>query len=85
MIRAEMPRVQTSTRPHVKYEIEQSVAQRKGLLGIRIHKLRDQNQRTDNWGPSPTAYNYPIYDWVDQLGYKNIGDWVESAAKKVGR
>jgi MTH538 TIR-like domain (DUF1863) len=49
---------QTATRPHVKYEIEQSVAQKKGLLGIRIHKLKDQNQLTPIVGgqlPPPTT------------------------------
>jgi hypothetical protein len=75
----------TSTRPHVRYEIEQSVAQKKGLLGVRIHMLKDRNGRTDSWGPSPLAYNYPVYDYVAESGYKNIGDWVEAAAKAAGR
>ncbi len=25
------------------------------------------------------------YDWVDDYGYNNLGNWVEKAAKKVGR
>lgn len=32
---------QTSTRPWVKYEIEESYRQKKGLLGIYIHNLKD--------------------------------------------
>lgn len=61
---------QTSTRPHVRYEVEQSVAQKKGLLGVRIHLLKDQAGRPDSWGASPTAYNYSVYDYVAENGYK---------------
>lgn len=28
---------------------------------------------------------YPTYDWVDDNGYENFGDWVEKAAKKAGK
>ena len=28
---------------------------------------------------------YPTYDWKDDKGYENFGDWVEKAAKKAGR
>ncbi|MGC9124452.1 MAG: hypothetical protein ACP5IB_10365, partial [Thermoplasmata archaeon] len=29
---------------------------------------------------------YPkLYDWVDDNGYDNLGDWIEEAAKQVGR
>ena len=28
---------------------------------------------------------YPTYDWVDDDGFNNLGDWVEKAAKKAGR
>jgi hypothetical protein len=76
---------QTATRPHVIYEIEQSVAQKKGLLGIRIHKLKDQTQQIDAWGPKPTRYNYSVYDWIDDSGYQNIGNWIENAAKVANR
>jgi len=29
--------------------------------------------------------NVLIYDWVDDDGYNNIGDWVEKSAKQAGR
>lgn len=28
---------------------------------------------------------YPTYDWTTDNGYKNIGSWIEAAAKKAGR
>lgn len=30
-------------------------------------------------------YPNPTYDWVNDDGYNNFGDWVEKAAKKAGR
>ena len=29
--------------------------------------------------------DYKIYDWVEDGGYKNLGDWIEEAAKQAGR
>ena len=28
---------------------------------------------------------YPTYDWVNNDGYKNMGDWIEKAAQKAGK
>ena len=28
---------------------------------------------------------YPTYDWTLNSGYKNIGLWIEAAAKRAGR
>lgn len=44
---------QTYTRPWVKYEMDESQRRGKGLLGIYINALKDQNQRTDPRGPNP--------------------------------
>ena len=37
---------ETANRPWVKYEIEQSIARKNGLLGIYIHRLKDLNKRS---------------------------------------
>ena len=29
--------------------------------------------------------DYQIYDWKDDDGYENLGDWIEEAAQQVGR
>jgi hypothetical protein len=28
---------------------------------------------------------FPIYDWVNDNGYQNLGAWIESAAKQAGK
>jgi hypothetical protein len=87
---------ETSTRPHVDYEIVQSHKSNKGMLGIYIHKIKNFEGKTDTKGASPfskwkftksdgTVVSYPTYDWVDDDGRSNMGDWIEAAAKKAGR
>jgi len=89
---------ETSNRRWVNYEIEQSILLKKGLLGIRIHQLAPLQLRTDYPGSNPfdayspysfssirTAYQVPIYDWVNDRGYYNLGNWVEQAARLAGR
>ena len=50
---------ETSSRPWVKYEIEQAWEQEKGLIGIYVHGLRDQNSRISNKGKNPFE-NYEV-------------------------
>ncbi len=117
----------------VKYEIEKSIEEKKGLLGVLIHNLKDAAGKTDKRGANPLGnYNednfgeavksallggsvgwglarlvfpqlaipatifgaalallesnddYRIYDWLEDDGYKNLGDWIEEAAEQVG-
>jgi hypothetical protein len=56
----------TSVRPLVKYGIEESVKRGNGLLGIRIHHLKDQMGRLSTAGrvPAvPAGIEFPVYDW----------------------
>jgi hypothetical protein len=90
---------ETSTRPYVGYEIEQSYKRGNGLLGIRIHSLKDMNGRTDVMGTNPfdswyitqngvqTYFSsiYKTYDWILNSGYQNLATWIEQAAQQVGR
>jgi len=73
---------ETATRKYVTYEIEQSIKRGNGLLGVRIHGLKDKNGNTDSWGSVPTALSNagaPIYTYE----YGKLGDWVEQAYKKA--
>lgn len=57
---------ETASRPWVKREIELSLAQRNGLVGIRIHNLEDHKQQTDLSGliPAvPAGVEFPVYEW----------------------
>lgn len=87
---------ETSTRSYVDYEITESHKKGNGLLGIYIHNLKDSNSKTDTKGSNPfdkwtfrngrnQVVTYPTYDWVSNDGRKNMGDWIEAAAKKAGR
>jgi hypothetical protein len=91
---------ETSKRPYVQYEIQQSIKKGNGLLGIKIHNMKDQESKTDTAGANPldqvtvqNAYGslvaassvYDTYDWVYSDGYNNIGQWIEAAAKKAGK
>jgi len=91
---------QTATRKYVLYEIERSLELGKGLLGVRIHGLKDFNGQTDYTGPNPfeqfSARDYygrtsqlsqvvAVHDYEAEAGYINIDAWIEAAARVAGR
>ncbi len=68
----------------VKYEIEASKKRGNGLLGIDVSKIKDlEGATTDRCSEIPNGY--PFYLWVKGDGYKNIGSWIEAAAKAAGK
>lgn len=70
----------TSQREYVTYEIEKSIERANGLFGVRIHTIKDQNQKLGLWGPAPQALinaGAPVYDWDKD----KFADWVEQAYK----
>lgn len=89
----------TSNRPYVQYELQQSYSRGNGLLGIYIHQLKDRHGNTSSKGANTFgeigkdasgnavyfSTSYPCYDWVDNDGYNNLGKWIEEAAKKAGK
>lgn len=76
---------ETSTRPYVAYEINQSIARGNGLLGIYIHNIKNVEGKTDLKGANPLPAGYPTYDWENDNGRANMGAWIEAAAKKAGK
>lgn len=123
---------ETYKRDWVRYEIIKSFDRGNGQLGVYIHKIEDQNGKTDYKGENPfkclklcidkegkgryyewngykwvlfdkypsssqkfdkkywnQSYQfsefYELYDWKDDDGYNNLGDWIEKAAKQAGR
>jgi hypothetical protein len=80
----------TWDRKWVKYEIEESERLGKGVLGVRIHNIRDLEGNSGVRGPNPFQYAdatqaYKVYDWVNDDGYNNFSDWAEQAAIEQGR
>jgi hypothetical protein len=68
----------------VKYEIDESEGRGNGLLGIDVSKIKNLNgNTTDRCGRIPEGYKF--YLWNKDNGYKNLGDWIEKAAKEAGR
>ncbi len=73
---------ETASRKWVKYEIQRSIDRGNGLLGVRIHHLKNQLGETDSAGavpagiPSGAVYKYE---------YGKIADWVEKAAIAAGK
>ena len=68
----------------VKYEIEKSKEIGNGLLAIDVSKIKDLNSNTsDRCGKIPKGYSF--YLWNKDEGYKNMGHWIEKAAKDAGR
>ena len=90
---------ESSNRPYVDYEIEQSYKRQNGIVGIYIHNMKDVNGETDLAGINPlstwhvekdgikTYFSniYRTYDWVYDRGYSNFAEWVESAATQAGK
>ena len=91
---------ETSTRRWIDYEIKKTWSDGKGLLGIRIHGLKDRSGNTAVRGDNPFA-NFtfrdeygmlrslddfvPVHDWNSVLSPYKIGDWINAAAEAVGR
>ncbi len=89
---------ETANRTWVDYEIRRSIELGKGLLGIRINNVRAMSSGTDYAGNNPftkygpysgssvrTTYDVPVYDWVNDNGFNNLGTWVEAAALRANR
>lgn len=74
---------ETANRTYVTYEIEKSIERKNGLLGLRIHNIKDQNGRTDVMGTIPAKLSdgsYPTYTWTD---CDEFAQWVETAYSAV--
>lgn len=74
---------ETSEREYVDYEINQSWKKKNGLIGVFIHNLENQFGKTDIKGDDPfVKLKYEgirTYDWVNDDGYENLGNWVDAA------
>lgn len=78
---------ETASREYVQYEIQHSWDTDKGLIGVYVHNLKDSSGNTELMGPDPFAAmgftGIYTYDWVNDDGYNNLGDWVEAAAARA--
>lgn len=86
---------ETATRDWVHYEIKKSIERGNGIVGIKIHSLKDKEGRTDFSGSNPLkkfvveeksnaktlSSIFPTYHWEKDNGRENISEWVEEAAQ----
>lgn len=74
----------TASRPWVKYEIEQSIARKNGLLGIYIHHLRNSGRDSSFFRGAkpavPWGVKFPAYDWDKDL--ERFRREIEAAGKR---
>ena len=85
----------THERPWIQYEINKSIEEKKGIFGIYIHDLKDNEGNSHIEGKNPLPKEYAVYNpsdlitKYDDTPYKvivsNISKWIEEAATKAGR
>jgi hypothetical protein len=88
---------ETSKLKYIDYAIEQSFKRKKGLVGIDVHNMKNDVGDKDSEGKNPFKKFYvkkgkekiylkrifPTYEWINDLGYNNINEWVEGIAKAI--
>ncbi|MGY3558466.1 hypothetical protein ACVWXP_001735 [Bradyrhizobium sp. USDA 4463] len=75
----------TAGRKFINYEIQKSIDRGNGILGVRIHHLKNFDGATDSEGDIPALlakHKYPVYKYEDHAKLKN---WIEAAAKAAGK
>ena len=81
---------ETAEREWVRYEILESWNRGNGVVGVRIHNVKDMNSETDSYGANPfDHFKLPdgsllsavckVYDWVIDDGRTSLGSWSEEA------
>lgn len=84
---------ETANRPWVRYEIVESWNRGNGIVGIRIHNVKDPRTGVDVSGRNPfdditfadgtrLSACCKVYDWINDNGRGNMTQWVEEAAKE---
>lgn len=91
---------ETLTRPFVKYEICKSLNRGNAIVGIHISNIKDaRTQKVSKRADTHQLVGYynngdpvyfdqicdGIYDYINNDGYTNLGDWVENAARAKGK
>jgi len=69
----------TASRKWVRYEINESIRRGKGLFGVHIYRIKDQNGNESTQGANPLPVDYPVYLWIKDKGAGNMGKWVDAA------
>lgn len=75
---------ETANRRWVAYEIDKSIERGNGVLGVRVHRIKDDHGNRGRRGPVPSGLRdgrYRVYEW----NASSLGRWVEHAALDAGK
>lgn len=84
---------ETSTRPFVKYEIEQSYKRQNGLLGVYIHRVKDSSKSISRRGKNPldnftASVDHPFWGFLGRKVEKKYSeifqtfDWINDDGRR---
>lgn len=90
---------ETSSRPYIKYELEQSWKKGNGILAVKVNNIKDLKSNRSVAGDTSFGaiftttkdnkqffnQRFKTYDWAGDDGYANLGTWIEDAAKAAGK
>lgn len=71
----------TCSSRYVRYEIDESIKRGNGLLQIDVSHILDLNRKR-SWCCGRMIRDEPLYNWISDDGYNNLGRWVEQAATR---
>jgi MTH538 TIR-like domain (DUF1863) len=76
---------QTAGRKFINYEIQKSIDRGNGILGVKIHHLKNFAGESDPEGNTPALlakHGFPVYKYADHAKLKS---WIEAAAHAAGK
>jgi hypothetical protein len=76
---------QTANRKYINYEIDKSIERGNGIVGVRIHHLKDRAGNIDLPGAVPAKLSQGGYQVYTYTNADDLGRWIENAAKAAGR
>jgi len=77
---------ETGSRPFVHVEIEESIANKNGFLGIHIHAIDDESGEPSASGPPPLLpleIAFPCYVW--DWDFERLQQEIEAAGRRADR
>jgi hypothetical protein len=75
----------TAGRKYINYEIEKSIERGNGIVGIKIHHLKNKDGETDPEGIVPAKLNGTNAKVYKYDNAEKLAQWVEDAATAAGK
>lgn len=75
----------TANRKFIDYEIDKSLERGNGLVGVKIHNLKNQKGEATSEGAVPDKITRAGYKTYTYSNGERLAAWIEEAAKKAGK